>query len=417
MVHLLKGDESEDGDRASFSRWGKRSVISSHFTELVFEITEMGMRPYVLFDVFVFENYAKGMNFTLFGYPKSGKTTLFNLLTGANIEVHAYGTRKKETNLRTCLIPDGRLDQIWELYQNKEKKPAAVDYVDLAGISFGNVKNEAYLNYLRKADGLTHVIRGYHDPQIPHPKGSVDAKRDILTMEEELLLADLMSIESRIVSLEKDLKRSINQDGEKEFELLQQIHSLLEDGTAIREADLSPSEEKLLRGFAFLTQKPLFHMINVDEDNIAALDQPESIYAPNKKGTVVLAYCGSIEKEISELDGDEKEAFLQEYGLTELSAQKFLTTSYDLLQVITFFTIGKAEVKAWTIKKNTPALHAAGAIHSDIERGFIRAEVVQWNELLKHGSFLASKEQAAVRLEGKDYFIQDGDVIQFRFAK
>ncbi len=370
-----------------------------------------------MFDVFGFEIYAKGMNFTLFGYPKSGKTTLFNLLTGANIEVHAYGTQKKEANLRTCLIPDDRLDQIWELYQGKEKKPAAVDYVDLAGISYGDVKNEAYLNYLRKADGLTHVIRGYSDPQIPHPKGSVDITSDISAMEEELLLADLMSIESRIDSLEKDLKRSKNPDGEKEFELLRQLHSMLEEGKAVREANVSPSEEKLLRGFAFLTQKPLFHMINVDEDNIAAVNQPESIHASYKKGTVVLAYCGSIEKEIAELNGNEKEVFLKEYGLTELSAQKFLKTSYDLLQVITFFTIGKAEVKAWTIKKNTPALHAAGAIHSDIERGFIRAEVVQWNELLKHGSFQASKEQAAVRLEGKDYSIQDGDVIQFRFAK
>ena len=357
------------------------------------------------------------MNFTLFGYPKSGKTTLFNLLTGANIEVHAYGTKKKETNLRTCFIPDNRLNQIWELYQDKEKKPAAVDYVDLAGISYGDVRNEAYLNYLRKADGLTHVIRGYSDPQIPHPKGSVDVKRDILAMEEELLLADLMSVESRISSLEKEIKRSKNPDGEKEFELLQQLHSQLEEGMAIREADLSPSEEKLLRGFSMLTQKPLFHMINVDEDNIAAIDRPESIYASYKKGTVVLAYCGSIEKEIEELNGEEKDVFLKEYGLTELSAQKFLKTSYNLLQVITFFTIGKEEVKAWTIKKNTRALYAAGAIHSDIERGFIRAEVIPWNELIKYGSYQASKEQAAVRLEGKDYTIQDGDVIQFRFAK
>jgi len=357
------------------------------------------------------------MNFTLFGYPKSGKTTLFNLLTGANIEVQPYGTKKNEVNLRTCVIPDNRLDQIWDLYQDKEKKPATVDYVDLAGISYGDVKNEAYLNYLRKADGLTHVIRGYSDPQIPHPKGSVDVKRDILAMEAELLLSDLMSIESRIGSLEKELKRSKNPDGEKELELLQKLHSQLEESTAVREADLSPFEEKLLRGFALLTQKPLFHMINVDENNIKSIDQPESIYSSNKKGTVVLAYCGCIEKEIAELDDDEKMDFLREYGLSELSAQKFLKTSYNLLQVITFFTIGKEEIKAWTINENTSAVHAAGAIHSDIEKGFIRAEVIPWQELLKHGSYHASKEQAAVRLEGKDYIIQDGDVIQFRFSK
>ncbi len=356
------------------------------------------------------------MNFTLFGYPKSGKTTLFNLLTGANIETQPYGTQKKEANLRTCVIPDHRLDQIWDLYQDKEKKPATVDYVDLAGISYGDVKNESYLNYLRRADGLTHVIRGFSDPQIPHPKGSIDAKRDILAMEAELLLADLMSIESRIGSLEKELKRSKNPDGEKEVELLQKVHSQLEEGAAVRETDLSSSEEKILRGFALLTQKPLFHMINVDENNIAAVDQPESIYSSCKKGTVVLAYCGSIEKEIAELEGDEKKDFLKEYGLAELSTQKFLKTSYNLLQVITFFTIGKAEIKAWTIDKNTSAVQAAGAIHSDIERGFIRAEVIPWNELLKHGSFLVSKEQAAVRLEGKDYIIQDGDIIQFRFS-
>ena len=356
------------------------------------------------------------MNFTLFGYPKSGKTTLFNLLTGANIEVHAYGTQKKETNARTCLIPDERLDKIWELYPDKEKKQAAVDYVDLAGISYGDVKNEAYLNYLRKADGLTHVVRGYENPQIPHPKGSVDAKRDILFMEEELLLADLVSAETRIASLEKELTRSKNQDAEKEFEILSKLRSRLEEGKAVREVDLAPSEEKHLRGFALLTQKPLFHMINVDENDIASVNQPESIYTTQKKGTVVLAYCGSLEKEIAELDNAEKSDFLQEYGLTELSTQKFLKNSYDLLQVITFFTIGKNEVKAWTIKKNTPALQAAGTIHSDIEKGFIRAEVIAWDELIQHGSFLASKERAAVRLEGKDYTIQDGDVIQFRFA-
>jgi GTP-binding protein YchF len=235
-------------------------------------------------------------------------------------------------------------------------------------------------------------------------------------MEAELLLADLMSIESRIASLEKELKRSKNPDGEKEVELLQKVYSQLEEGAAVRETDLSSSEEKILRGFALLTQKPLFHMINVDENNIAAVDQPESIYSSCKKGTVVLAYCGSIEKEIAELEGDEKKDFLKEYGLAELSTQKFLKTSYNLLQVITFFTIGKAEIKAWTIDKNTSAVQAAGAIHSDIERGFIRAEVIPWNELLKHGSFLVSKEQAAVRLEGKDYIIQDGDIIQFRFS-
>lgn len=358
------------------------------------------------------------MNFTLFGYPKTGKTTLFNLLTGAKIDVQAYDTGKKEAHLRTCPIPDERLDKIGELYPEKKKKPATVDYVDLAGISFGEVKNEAYLNHLRKADGLTHVVRGFDDPQMPHPKGSVNPQEDILAMEEEMLLADLISVESRLAALEKELKRIKNADGENECELMKNLHAHLENGRTVREMEFSPSEEKLIRSFAFLTKKPLFHMINVDESAILAVENPERFFPAKKKDTKILAFCGRIEKEILDLEQEEeKAAFIKEYGLRELSAQKFLKASYDLLQVITFFTVGKEEVKAWTLRKNTTAVNAAGAIHSDIEKGFIRAEVIPCDELLKHSSLQAAKEKAAIRLEGKDYIVQDGDVIYFRFAK
>ncbi|MGD2245884.1 MAG: redox-regulated ATPase YchF [Candidatus Aminicenantes bacterium] len=357
------------------------------------------------------------MNFTLFGYPKTGKTTLFNLLTGANIEVQAYDTGRKEANLRTCSIPDDRFSQIGELYPDKKKKPAVVDFVDLAGVSYGEVKNESYLNSLRKADGLTHVVRDFEAPQIPHPKGRVDPRQDILAMEEEMLLADMMSIESRLTSLEKEVTRTKNPEGEKELELLKRLHASTEEGTALRSVKLSPAEDKLTRSFAFLTKKPLFHMINVDENAISTLENPEQIYSTQKEGIRVLAFCGLIEKEILELEEDEITTFLEEYGLKELSAPKFLKASYDLLQVITFFTIGKEEIKAWTVETNTSAATAAGVIHSDIAKGFIRAEVIPWDELIKHGSFQASKEQAAVRLEGRDYIVQDGDVIYFRFAK
>lgn len=356
------------------------------------------------------------MNITLFGYPKTGKTTLFNLLTGAKIDVKSYDTGKKELNRRTFPVPDSRLERICALYPEKNKIPTTVDFMDLAGISYGNVKSSAYLSYLRKADGLTHVVRGFLDAQIPHPKEKISPVDDILSMEEELILSDLVSIEARLEKLEKELKKSIVPEGEKEKELFGRLRPHLEEGKAIREIDLSPSEEKLSRSFSFLSQKTLLHMINVDEKDIPLIENPDKIYSSAKKGVKVLAFCGNIEAEILELEEKDKAAFLSEYGLGELSAPKFLKASYDLLEAITFFTIGKDEVKAWTIKENTTALKAAGSIHSDIEKGFIRAEVISWEELLKHSSFQTAKEKAAVRLEGKDYLVQNGDVIYFRFS-
>jgi len=349
------------------------------------------------------------MNFTIFGYPKTGKTTLFNLLTGARVEVQTYETGKKEPNLRTCPVPDHRLDEISNLYSDKEKKPANVDYIDLAGISYGDVKNESYLNYLRKADGLAHVVRAFADENIPHHKDKIDAAEDIRTMEEEIILTDLLSVESRMEKLKKELKGGKNPEGEREMEWLTSLRTNLEEGKAIRELSLSPAEEKLFRSFAFLSQKPLFHMINVDEKDIGLIETPEKIVPPSQKGITALAFCGRIEMEILELDEAEKDLFLEEYGFKELSAPRFLRSSYNLLDVITFFSIGKTEVKAWTIPKGTPALHAAGIIHSDIAKGFIRAEVIGWKELCDFGSFQTAKENASIRIEGKDFVRMVGE--------
>jgi len=356
------------------------------------------------------------MNFTLFGYPKSGKTTLFNLLTGANIDTPTFDREKKEPNLRTCSVPDSRLDKIHGLYPDKKKIPAVIDYVDLAGISYGEVKNSVYLSHLRKADGLTHVVRGFEDERIPPPKGKIDPHGDILSIEDELILADLVSAESRIEKLQKELKREKNPQGEKEKDLLERVRVHLEKGEGLRVFELSEAEDKLIRSFAFLSQKPLLHMINLDEKDIPAVETPEKFFPTANKGTAVLAFCGKIEAEILELEDKEKEVFLKEYGLHQLSSPKFLKSSYNLLDVITFFTIGKQEVKAWAIKNNSTASTAAGAIHTDMEKGFIRAEVISWSQLLDFASMQAAKENGAVRLEGKDYIIQDGDVIYFRFS-
>lgn len=355
------------------------------------------------------------MNFTLFGYPKTGKTTLFNLLTGAQIPVKSYDEGKKEPHLRSCPIPDSRLDKLASLYPQKEKKPVAVDYMDLAGVSYGEIKNEAYLDSLRKAHGLTHVVREFKNEHIP-PQGKISPHEDILSMEEELIVADLISVDSRLEKLEKELKGSKSAEGEKEKECLHRIRKSLEEKKSIRELEFSSEEEKRLRHFSFLSQKPLIHMINVDEQSIPLIKNPETFHSPSP-GTAVLGFCGKVEMEILDLEEKEKAAFLKEYGFQEFSAPRFLKTSYQLLQVITFFTIGKKEVKAWTIRENTPAIKAAGAVHTDIEKGFIKAEVISGEDLVKQGSFQKAREEAAVRLEGKDYIVRDGDVVFFRFSK
>ncbi|MBD3415100.1 MAG: redox-regulated ATPase YchF [Candidatus Aminicenantes bacterium] len=356
------------------------------------------------------------MNFTLFGYPKTGKTTLFNLLTGAKIQVKSYDQGKKEPHARTCPVPDQRMDELSKLYPEKDKIPAQIDYIDLAGVSYGEIKNESYLDYLRKADGLTHVVRNFQNIQVPHHKDQINTPEDIQSIEQEIILADLISVESRLDKLDKELQKARSSEGEKEKEILEKIKSSLEQAVPIRSLTLKPAEEKLIRNFAFLSQKPLIHMVNVDETEISLIETPEKIFASDEKKTSILAFCGKIESEILELEGEDRKEFMEEYGLKELSISRFLRASYQLMDVITFFTIGKEEVKSWTIQRNSTALQAAGKIHSDIEKGFIRAEVIPWDVLLELGSFQEARKCGSIRLEGKDYLVQDGDVVYFRFS-
>ncbi len=359
------------------------------------------------------------MNFTLFGYPKTGKTTLFNLLTGARVEIKAYEPGKKdEPNLRTCSLPDPRLDELASHYPEKKKIGVPVDYLDLAGISYGEVKNSTFLNHLRKADSLIHVVRGFEDPQVASAK-KIDPRGDVHFMEEELVLSDLVMVEGRLERLDKDLKKVKDPEAEKERELLRKLQPKLAGGDSLRSIDLAAAEQRLLRSFSFLSQKPLLHLINVDEKDIPRLESPAEIYGLETSGREIMAFCGKIELEleICEFQADERKAFLEEYGLRTLVADGFLKAVPRLLQTISFFTVGKSEVKAWAVKKGSTALKAAGAIHTDIERGFIRAEVLAWDEFRRLGSLPAAKEKGAVRLEGKEYVVQDGDIIYFRFAQ
>jgi ribosome-binding ATPase len=356
------------------------------------------------------------MNLTVFGYPKTGKTTLFNLISGARVEVHAYEDGKREPNQRTCHLPDSRLDRVAALSPDKKKVAASFELIDLAGVSYGEVKNSLYLSALRKADGLIHVVRGFRNPDIPHPKGIIRPLDDIHYMEEELMVTDLVSASARLEKLDKDLKKAKDPEGERERALLQIVQAGLEQGRPIRDLGLPAAEEKAVRSFAFLSQKPLVHLLNCDEQDISFLETPEKILSGRKPGSQVLAFCGRIESEIAELPEEERASYLAEYGLKQLSPPRFFHELPGILGVISFFTIGKNETRAWIIPRDAHAGQAAGAIHTDIERGFIRAEVIAWDKLVELGSLQAAKDKGAIRLEGKDYPVQDGDVIYFRFA-
>lgn len=357
------------------------------------------------------------MQFTLFGYPKTGKTTLFNLLTDSRIEVRVYDDLNKQPNQRQAFVPDECLDAVSALYPEKEKKQAHIDFIDLAGTAFGEIKNSSYLNHLRTADGLVHVARGFAHEQIPHPKGSVDARRDIAAMEDELLFADIVSVESRLNKLDKDLARNPDPEGVKEMDALKLLNDHLDRGLPLRTMELNSVQEKIIRPFAFLSRKPILHIINVGEPGIPSIPMPEKMAVHPGPGTALLAFCGEVESEIMELDENEKLTFITEYGLGELSAARFLKTAYGLLQMITFYTIGDKEVKAWTIREGQTAVQAAGAVHTDIAKGFIKAEVTPVKALLEVGTIPAARDKGVVRLEGRDYTVRDGDVIYFRFSK
>ncbi len=347
------------------------------------------------------------MNVVLFGYPGAGKTALFRLLTGA--EAGARGDGRREPNVRARALPDDRLDAIAELYPEKKKVPAAAEFTDLAGASFGEVKDGAFFDRLRKADGMVHVVRGFRAPSLPHPKGRISPADDIRFMEEELVLADLAAAHARLERLEKDLKKMKDPEAERERDLLVRLAAFLGEGKSLRAFPFPPGEEKLVRSFSFLSLKPLLHVINVDEKDIAGAVGPE---AGN-----VLTFCGSIECEIQELAEEEKEAFRAGYALGEPGAAKFFRELPGFLGILTFYTVGKDEVRAWPLRKGASAATAAGAIHSDIEKGFIRAEVIAWDELVRRGSLQKARDAGAIRLEGKDYVVRDGDVVYFRFAQ
>jgi len=362
----------------------------------------------------------------LIGFASSGKTTLFQLMTSAR-ETARASHGKGETSVGISKVPDARLDRLTAMYNPRKRVPATVEFSDLAATAAaGGAKALVDVVAYKNADALVHVLRAFRDPAVPHPSESIDPARDAQAMEDELILADLGVAERRLERLEKDLKKTRSADLERERDVLVICKAALEEGRPLRSLDLKGEDLKRLRGFQFLSAKPLLIVINLDEADLsggsaaAHIDRAAetSGLTPflSRAGTAASAVCAKIELEIAQLESADAAAFLSDLGLTESGLDRVIRASYDLLGYISFFTVGEDECRAWSIPRATPAQLAAGEIHSDIQRGFIRAEVVSYDQLIARGSMAACRDHGEVRLEGKDYIVQDGDIINFRFA-
>ncbi|MDP6596396.1 MAG: redox-regulated ATPase YchF [Candidatus Poribacteria bacterium] len=361
------------------------------------------------------------MKIGIVGLPFVGKTTIFNALTGAEAETGTYAGGQK-SNISSVQVPDPRLDALAEIFQPERVMPTAIDYIDVAGVSKGDLERggfqAGFIAELREVDALAHVVRVFGDTSVPHIDGAVDPARDIETLDLELAFADLQIIEKRLERLERDLRVSKDADLEYQFETLKQCEQALQEGIAIRELELSKAAERAIRGYQFLTRKPLLIILNVGENQSETVTEIESQFeAYTQKGnTDLFILSAQIEMEIAQLDPEEAEIFLTEMGLPESALNRFIQASYHLLGLITFLTVaGSNEVRAWTVQSGTTAVEAAGTVHTDMARGFIRAETIFWQELVDLGGFTQAKDAGRLRLEGKDYIVQDGDVLTIRF--
>ena len=354
------------------------------------------------------------------GLPQVGKTSLFRILTKAHLSEHAFAN-PREAHIGVAKVPDDRLDRLAALYNPKKLTHTSVEYVDVGAIGQEALKETAYLGHLRQVDALAHVVPVFEDPAIPHV-GEIDPLRDIRNVEFDLMVSDLGQIEKRLERLEKDLKKMKTADLEKEFELLKRANEHLGGEKPLRELEMTAEDKKRIRGFMFLSEKPILYVLNISESGELGKELEEAVSKhkladiagrPNAAATAI---CGKVEAELAEMSDADAAEFLSSYGLKESGLTRLIRATYRLLGLISFFTLGEDECRAWQIPTHTRAQEAAGAIHSDLEKHFIRAETIRWDQLLEAGSEANARAKGTLRLEGKDYMVQDGDVLHIRHS-